>query len=273
MDFDEKLLKKISNKTKDSIVNLDVVTPTIYKTVFSKFASSYHVDLENEEEVSENVLDAKLSVLLNFQGHTTQAVDKLDTNTKEAIKAIKEKNETILQEVLKKTQSLKQEIKELKRTIYKDELTKTYNRKWLHDNILDDNAQGFINSGILCIIDLNYFKDINDTYGHIVGDKVLIFVANELKKLKANIVRYGGDEFVIIFDDTKTQELIRKKLEKIREDILKKQMKLKDSSFKVSFAFGVQKFLKGDTLVKIVDYADKNMYNDKIKIKQRIKGI
>ena len=270
---DNNVLKTISNESKDTIVDLDIVTPTIYNGIFSKFASFHEIELEEEVTLSEEILDEKISVFLNLQDQTSKNVCKLSNSTTKAINAIKTKDDTILNEVLKETEVLRLEIEKLKKSIYKDELTKTFNRKWLHDNLINEEAQSFINSGILSIVDLNYFKIVNDTYGHIIGDKVLIFVANELKKLQGKVIRYGGDEFVIIFNREHTKASVIKKLDFIRENILKKHMKLKEASFKISFSFGVQEFLKGDSLSSIVNYADKNMYNDKKQIKEKIKGI
>jgi diguanylate cyclase (GGDEF)-like protein len=157
--------------------------------------------------------------------------------------------------------------------MYKDELTNVYNRKWLHDNILDDSAQGFKNSGTLAIIDLNFFKIVNDTYGHTVGDKVLVFIAQFLRRVEKNIVRYGGDEFIVIFSDETTEKNALLKLNAAREDLLTKHLKIKDISFKVSFSVGVQEFKKGDSLSDIIEKADTNMYNDKAEIKKRIPSI
>ncbi len=193
----------------------------------------------------------------------------LSTNTSKAINAIKDKDEETLNKVLKETEALRQEVDKLRAAVYKDALTNVNNRKWLHDNILQENSDLFKKAGTMAIVDLNYFKIVNDTYGHIVGDKVLIFVANQLKKTKYDVVRYGGDEFLIIFDEKISLNKAIAKLDGIREDILGKKIKTKDSSFKVSFSFGVCEFNLDNNLTEIIEQADKNMYEDKINIKKR----
>jgi diguanylate cyclase (GGDEF)-like protein len=102
---------------------------------------------------------------------------------------------------------------------YTDELTNLYNRRYLRVNILEYLSKlskknlplSFI------IIDLDKFKEINDTHGHLAGDNLLKGFAVVLKKLcsdKAVPVRYAGDEFVILVPghDKKTGRLYAEKL-------------------------------------------------------------
>ncbi|MDO9266166.1 MAG: GGDEF domain-containing protein [Sulfurimonas sp.] len=273
MKADSRLLEIISHETKDTINSMNVVTPTIYASIFSRFATLHNTDISEEESITNNLLNDKIALFTNMQNQTSENTKKLSDYTDKAIFAIKNENEKILTEVLEETQELKEEINKLKEIMYKDELTNVYNRKWLHDNILDESAQGFKNSGTLAIIDLNFFKIVNDTYGHTVGDKVLVFIANLLRRIEKNVVRYGGDEFIIIFSDETTENSTLLKLNAAREDLLTKHLKIKDVSFKVSFSVGVQEFKKGDSLSDIIEKADINMYNDKAEIKKRIPNI
>ena len=270
---DEKILEIVSNETKGSINNLNIVTPTIYTDIFSKFASSHHADIDDYAKITDFILSKKISLFENLQEETSKNARKLSESTDKALSAMKDKDETILKEVLKETQELQREIERLKKSVYTDELTNVHNRKWLHDNWLEDESQKFKNNGTLAIIDLNYFKIINDTYGHIIGDKVLIYVANQLKKTKESVVRYGGDEFMIIFSDTTTKSGALKILNNIRENVIKKHLIVKESSFKVSFSFGASEFKKDDVLSDVIELADSNMYEDKVKIKKIVTGI
>lgn len=272
-EIDEKILQVISNETKNSIGGMDVVTPTIYADIFSKFASSHNANISENNKVTDYLLSQKIAFFTNLQESTSKNAKKLSENTDKALLAIKDKNEVTLQEVLKETQELQREIERLKKFVYKDELTNMYNRKWLHDYYLDEESQNFKEDGTLAIIDLNYFKIINDTYGHVIGDKVLVYIANQLKKTKESVVRYGGDEFMIIFSDSTTIEEASSTINKIREDVIKKHLVAKESSFKVSFSFGLCQFKKGDSLSVITESADSRMYEDKIEIKKIVTGI
>ncbi|MCW8894850.1 MAG: GGDEF domain-containing protein [Sulfurimonas sp.] len=273
MKLNDKILEVISHETKDTIGMMDVVTPSIYASIFSKYANLHNTDISEEQNITNDLLDEKIAFFTNIQNQTSNNAKRLNDNTNRAIFAIKGKDEKILNEVLQETQELRQEINSLKELMYKDELTRAYNRKWMNDNILNEDAQELKDSGTLAIIDLNYFKIINDTYGHNIGDKVLVFIANQLKKTKETVVRYGGDEFIVMFCEGTTHKTALSKLNAIREDLLTKHIKVKDTSFKISFSFGVQEFKKGDSLNDTIEKADKYMYEDKKEIKKRISGI
>jgi len=273
MSNNDYMLHIISNETKNSIETLSVVTPTVYASIFSKYASQHDNNVDNEDLIAKNSLLKETNLLTQLQITTSKNALKLSHNTSRAINAIQDKDEEMLNEVLKETQELRKEIEKLKESVYKDELTHVYNRKWLHDNFLLDNSQEFNTSGVLVMIDLNYFKLVNDTHGHIIGDKVLIFIANELKKLNKQTVRYGGDEFLLLFPMEQSKEKVKKLLIEIRENVISKKLKAHDSLFRTSFSIGTSIFKKNDNINQIIQKADKEMYNDKIEIKKRVTGI
>jgi len=270
---ENEVLRIVSNETKDSIDQMSVVTPTIFASIFSEFAKKHDADLQNEEEFSRDLLQQECSTLTNLQATTSSNAQSLSQSAVKAITAIKDKDETTLNEVLKETQNLRAEIEKLKESVYKDELTNVYNRKWLHDNYLTPDTNEFKNSGTLAIIDLNYFKIVNDTHGHIIGDKVLIYIANQLKLSRYEVIRYGGDEFIIMFPHKVTNTIAKALLDKIRESVISKKLKAHDTVFRTSFSIGVTSFQSGDDLASAIEIADKNMYEDKLIIKKRVTGI
>jgi len=273
MNKKKKELTIITNETRDTIAQMDVVTPSIYASLFSKIAQEHNQNLDNELEISHDIVQEECSSLRELQASAGENANKLSSSTDKAIHAIKEKDESMLQEILKETEALRLEIEKLKASVYKDELTHAYNRKWFHDTYIDEDTRAFKKAGILAMIDLNYFKEVNDTHGHIIGDKVLIFFANELRKTRHNVVRYGGDEFVIIFPESCSLTEAQKSLHQIREDIIEKKLKAHNSTFRVSFSFGLTHFNSNDELTKVIEDADKIMYEDKIQIKKRVTGI
>lgn len=263
----------VSNETKKSIAPLDIVTPSIYTGIFTKFANYHHIDLQDDEQLTDHLLSEKISEFEKLQEKTSNNAQTLSEHANKAIDAIKQKDEAILAEVLQETKQLRQEIEKLKESLYRDELTNVYNRKWLHDNVLCKKGECMQSSGTLAIIDLNYFKLINDTFGHIVGDKVLVYIAHLLHKTKNKVIRYGGDEFLIIFSKKTSIQDATKELNKLRETVIAKRLKTKDSQFTVSFSLGIQEYKKSEKIIDIIDKADEKMYHDKVKIKNRIKGI
>jgi len=271
MKADEKVIKIISNETKDAVNAMDVVTPTIYASIFEQYAKEHGQEIEDESQLAIDILKNECSNITTLHSEVSKNTSTLSSSTEKAISAIKSKDEALLNEVLSETQALKQEVEKLRAVVYTDTLTHTYNRKWLHDNYLEEST--FKQSGTLVMIDLNYFKEINDTYGHIIGDKVLLFIASELKKTRNSVVRFGGDEFIVLFHERISLSGALKELIEVREKILAKKLKSSTGLFRVSFSFGGAEFKEGDTLNSIIELADKNMYEDKVNIKKRVTGI
>jgi diguanylate cyclase (GGDEF)-like protein len=114
---------------------------------------------------------------------------------------------------------------EASRRAITDELTGAYNRRFL-DNSLDDYVEAARTSGkCLCLImaDLDYFRQINEAYGHEMGDRAILEAVKVYKKhlrSKDILARYGGDEFTVILPET-TREEAQNIAEKIRLDIEK----------------------------------------------------
>ncbi len=86
-----------------------------------------------------------------------------------------------------------------------DQLTDVYNRRGLHERVDELKTQGAMKESTIIILDIDYFKQINDTYGHDVGDKVLRELCNVIKdsiKEEYILARYGGEEFVVVLPKT-----------------------------------------------------------------------
>jgi diguanylate cyclase (GGDEF)-like protein len=100
------------------------------------------------------------------------------------------------------------------RLIFEDELTGLYNRRFFLNYLKHEVQWDFPESKptSLLMLDLDYFKEINDTYGHDVGDKVLIWVGRMARKIcgdKGMVIRYGGDEFMILMPSTDKEKAIQ----------------------------------------------------------------
>ena len=268
---DKRVLEIVSNETKEEVCNLDIVTPEIFAEVFRQKAREH--DIEDMENSVERYLKEQVQSYMQLQNKTSKQANRLSETTSKAIEAIRERDDDRLEEVLHETQKLREEINLLRESLYKDELTGAYNRKWIHDNLLKEKSNQFARGGVMALIDLNYFKTINDTYGHIIGDKVLVFIATQLKKTKGRVVRYGGDEFLLFFQKGATPQSVRQILQSVREDLLKKHLKAKDAEFRVSFSIGVTPYEEDENLDEVIERADSDMYQDKQQIKKIVTGI
>ena len=123
----------------------------------------------------------------------------------------------------------------------------------------------------LFMLDVNKFKSINDTYGHVEGDAALIRCAEALKLAVSDgnfIGRYGGDEFIIIAelkDDSEAEEFCRL-ISRALSDICRKDM----VPYELSFSFGYVAYSKEmKTIQNFIDAADRKLYEAKMKLVRR----
>ncbi len=178
--------------------------------------------------------------------------------------SIHEYQNNLEQKVIERTKELELKNVELERLSITDKLTNIYNRIKLDKTIFEqlNLAKRYkIEFGIM-IIDVDYFKKVNDTYGHQVGDTTLIEVANILKtniRESDTVGRWGGEEFVIICPHTNLEGI------KILANIIRE--KIENHQFPVighkTASFGVTIYQDNDNLESIISRADEALYNAK----------
>jgi len=144
-----------------------------------------------------------------------------------------------------------------------DSLTNLPNRTLLNDrfSIAISNANRTHNMVAVCVLDLDDFKPINDSYGHEYGDKVLIEVARRLSSSVRGddtAARLGGDEFVLLLNDFQDRDEIDLSLTRI-SNTLSKPYQIGDHSFSISSSIGLSVYpddnVDPDTLLRHADYA------------------
>lgn len=152
-----------------------------------------------------------------------------------------------------------------------DRLTGLYNRYYLYSkarNIINDYPISTI-----AIADIDHFKKFNDTYGHDVGDKVLIHMVKTTQKYLGRediFVRFGGEEFVILFPG-KSPEACMRKIDEIREMISKAQLSIGNNDFiSVTVSYGITGFKHGENLDSAIKMADNALYRAKENGRNRV---
>lgn len=150
-----------------------------------------------------------------------------------------------------------------------DGLTELYNHRYFQEQIRMqvEQSKRYNNNFSLIIIDIDFFKKFNDTFGHQSGDAVLRQVAQTLKKnVRATdiVCRYGGEEMSIILPNTGKDEAFST-AQKICERVANRKFKLSgDRETNVTISLGVSTFpYDGDTASAIIEEADKRLYNAK----------
>lgn len=164
------------------------------------------------------------------------------------------------------TNELENEKKYFKILSTTDYLTKLYNREEI-DKILKrhiDIFKRYNDVFSIIILDIDDFKNVNDTYGHLTGDKVLIELSNILisNTRETDFAgRWGGEEFIIICPKTNKEEILV-----ISENIRKKieEHDFEEVGYKTA-SFGVTSFESKDSLTTLISKADKAMYISKTK--------
>jgi len=166
-------------------------------------------------------------------------------------------------------------LKELKNAAYIDSLTGLYNRKHFLE-LADIDIKRAVRMKqliYLAMLDIDFFKKVNDTHGHIAGDIVLKEVADVIHRTIRSydlIGRYGGEEFVFLFviDDEKT---VHKLVERIREDIEKIVIKYEGKEINITCSIGLAKYHEDDTIQTAIQKADKALYAAKNAGRNRVK--
>jgi diguanylate cyclase (GGDEF)-like protein/PAS domain S-box-containing protein len=149
-----------------------------------------------------------------------------------------------------------------------DQLTHLPNRALLHERVSAALAQAKKDSGRMALlyVDLDQFKQVNDTYGHGIGDLLLQAVANRLKgcvRETDTVARIGGDEFVVLLDSIQAAEDASTVVDKIR-GILNQPLRLEGHSLNILPSIGIALYPEhGTEEQQLFKHADEAMYRVK----------
>ncbi|WP_315116450.1 sensor domain-containing diguanylate cyclase [uncultured Clostridium sp.] len=271
-------MKKITKTSMEEVLNKNIyeVMPKLNKSYFIKsienvlndgckmfFSAAIHKGIINDNEnfnikISSIDKNDKKFILLEFINVTNQFA-RINQ----------------LKEYVSKLYNMNEELKEKEETItklaYYDGLTGLANRTLFYETAERFIGEAKENNTILGLlfIDLDEFKFINDTYGHSVGDEVLINVAKSLVECVRDgdmVCRFGGDEFLIIIPNLRSSEDL--------ENIIKRILNSKDrfteninSDIEVSFSIGSSIYpYNGEDINTLIQKADKAMYVAKGKV-------
>lgn len=155
-----------------------------------------------------------------------------------------------------------------------DPLTKLLNRSRFIEIVEEKMNEANINHYI-AMMDIDHFKQLNDTYGHLAGDSILIKIASIFKKYECEnvkVARYGGEEFIFYQKSISTGKVI-KTLEKIQDEIRAAAFQINDElSLTVTVSIGLAKLEDGSRLQDVIHEADTNLYLAKKKGRDQLIG-
>lgn len=166
------------------------------------------------------------------------------------------------------------ELVELREIAFRDQLTGLPNRRFLDQHILYqlDMAHKLDMSVGIAFVDIDFFKKVNDTYGHLIGDETLKVLAKTLTKgLRSSDVvgRWGGEEFILILPDSDSEnlELICEKLRMLVEN---SSIDRSETDLKITISIGATIMQSKDTPESIIGRADRLLYASKENGRNRV---
>jgi len=173
--------------------------------------------------------------------------------------------ENQLQNMLLELSALKEELQE---QAIRDPLTDLYNRRYLEEIVLEKLQQASHDMYPISVVimDIDHFKEINDTYGHEAGDLVQKHVANILRKqsrAKDLIFRYGGDEFLVILPSTSSQTAYQYS-QRLRKQFEDTSVDYNSENIAVTMSIGIAAFITGkEKPEQVLIAADTALYQAK----------
>ncbi len=306
LEFDENLRERISNleeKAKSiSTLNDSENFKKLLKNIFLKLDMIKN-SLDEEKNELKNIIILMADTFKNFVGESNiyskelddfiekikkteqiTEIKKLKIDVIQSTMKIKERTDFVKEELVKanekiretrdKLKKIEEELDKTKEKALYDGLTKAYNRAMFDDKISKElqKSKRDKTNFFLLMIDIDYFKKINDTYGHQTGDMVLKILTQQIQKVIREIdffARYGGEEFSLILPEI-DEELAKEISERVRSKIEKTKFVYNSDHIKVTISIGMTKSLAEDSVETIIGRADKALYNAKHSGRNRV---
>ncbi|MDR1110694.1 MAG: GGDEF domain-containing protein [Deltaproteobacteria bacterium] len=285
---------ELTRELNDILQKESLFTPSVSKRLYSVF---YDVDSEKVKAITEMgerigsisfSLEENLGQSLDSTGRFQQVLNESATQFEQGdieAEVMKEMVESLLSETKSALDSqtaladlieasnkviatLTAELKDKTRQANIDELTQLYNRRYLSKRFaeLTQEEPGRPTQPLsLAIFDLDRFKTINDTWGHPVGDKVLIIISKIIQSFAGErhlAVRLGGEEFVILFQGLDEDEVLAL-TDSVRLKVANTQITIRGENIPVSISAGISHHVKGENEESFLERADAALYQAK----------
>ncbi|MCJ8169517.1 GGDEF domain-containing protein [Atopomonas sediminilitoris] len=213
-------------------------------------------DLDSLKRTVESRLDGLLSTMDTYQ----HARDQREKQVAQKLQTLVEKVGNMEDEA----KNFRAHLEEQKQKALKDALTGLPNRAAWDERIALESArwQRYGGDLLLAVIDVDFFKRINDSYGHLAGDKVLRIIAQEIaKRLRKTdfVARYGGEEFVVLLPATELEAGFQV-LDTLRSGIEACPFHFKGEPLTITVSVGISAFSGKDSASQVFERADQALY-------------
>ncbi len=245
-----------------------VICIVVYFTIHQSGPFSIFTPILNTLYLQEFI--ATLVVLILFFGVLLKEIKEKNILLLRSNFKLKKLSKNLEKRVDEKTKSLEDANEKLKLLATTDSLTEIYNRRFFDESLNNEieKAQRYNSELSFMMFDIDFFKNINDTFGHNVGDAVLISLSKLIKEniRKIDIFsRIGGEEFAIILPNTnldKTKELAIK----LKDLVQNNSLLIDNQEIKITISIGLSTLdEKNQTYNEILKTADTNLYEAKRK--------
>lgn len=165
------------------------------------------------------------------------------------------------------SEKLRRRLQEKHEQAVRDPLTGLYNRLAYDERVMQEFARWrrYEKPMVLMMIDVDHFKNVNDTYGHKAGDKALVLIADQLRNhLRESdfLARFGGEEFVVLMPETDLESAVVA-AEKLRAAVEQCQFHYQNAQVKITVSAGLAQLRKDDSTESVFKRADEAMYRAK----------
>lgn len=224
---------------------------------------SREVSMARDIEGLKNSITGRLDEIASVMDRFSSSNLQRDSDKDQQLKALRDR----LQNMEKEASDIRRKLKEEREHALTDILTGLPNREaWEERFELEhERWKRYRKPVVLVVADVDLFKRINDTYGHLAGDKVLQILAKEMRNRVRKtdfIARLGGEEFVILLPETEVDVAVEV-IEKTREMVSRLPFHFKDERVTVSLSFGVVPFVENLERDALFALADEAMYRAK----------
>ncbi|MCW8886316.1 MAG: GGDEF domain-containing protein [Motiliproteus sp.] len=184
---------------------------------------------------------------------------------------------TQMEDAQREVEELKKELKRSQQEADRDPLTGLFNRRYFERQMKEMIVNGRGEEHSLIIVDIDHFKSFNDSYGHLIGDKVIQRVATLLEKAvigEEMAVRFGGEEFMLLIRESNLDKALERaeKVRKMTQGIVLKDRKGGGDIRRITASFGVTRYRSGEALSHCIERADKALYQAKENGRNRVES-
>ena len=269
-------LYEVINKSDESLQ--DKEKEHIIQNILESLKEEAEILVENIRNYDHNLIEKENKIVEKSQDINQEPVKDLLNQIVHELKDIRKQNETFREKIevqIRKINQLEDELERVKAEAKQDSLTKLLNKKSF-EKILQEYIniyKKYKKIFSLILLDLDNFKQINDTYGHVIGDEVLKHVANVLKQYlrdKDIIARVGGEEFAILLPDVDIT-IAFKIADRLRTILENRIIVIDRKPIKITASFGIieinEKINSYKDILQLVDIA---LYKAKKSGKNRV---